>query len=155
MKLFKHALLVSILSVGIAMLSLPAQAQMPTPKPPQWQTIVVHLSSYTNDLHAAMMAMMFAEKLQQAGAKVILFLDMEGVRAGDKRQPQDLVWGMPSHNFAEMYRGFVNAGGKVVLCPMCAKAAGITGKDLREGAVIGTADGITNLLLMADKVIDY
>lgn len=160
MKLFKRALFVGLLSVSVAMLSLPTQAQPIVPtqwhKPPQLQTIVVHLSNFTGDLHAAMMAIKFAGTLQRAGAKVILFLDLEGVRAGDMRQPQNLSWGFQKGpTFAKLYRDFVKAKGQVVLSPHCAKAAGIIPKDLRPGAVVGTTDSITNFLLLADKVIDY
>jgi sulfur relay (sulfurtransferase) complex TusBCD TusD component (DsrE family) len=134
------------------MLSLPAQAAPPVKK----QTIVVHLSNFTSDLHAAMMAITIAKALQKKGAKVTLFLDVEGVRAGDLRQPHNLTWGNRKNpTFGEQYWAFVRAGGKVVLCPHCAEAIGMKKKDLRKGAKMGTEKEIMNLLLAADKVIDY
>jgi flagellar biosynthesis/type III secretory pathway ATPase len=57
------------------------------------QQIVVHLKHYTNDLHAALMALTIAELMQSKGAQVTLMLDLEGVRLADARQPLDLQWG--------------------------------------------------------------
>jgi sulfur relay (sulfurtransferase) complex TusBCD TusD component (DsrE family) len=43
----------------------------------------------------------------------------------------------------------------VLLCPHCAQAAGITAKDLRKGAVIGTDEAVAEAFVSASKVIDY
>jgi sulfur relay (sulfurtransferase) complex TusBCD TusD component (DsrE family) len=150
MKLFKHAFFITLLSLSVAMLSLPAQADAEKP-----QIIVVHLSNFTGDLHAALMAITFATTLQAKGAEVTLFLDMEAVRAGDYRQPQNLKWGVEGPSFSDKYQVFVKSGGEVILCPHCAAAVGISEKYLRNGAKLGTVEGITDLLFAADKVIDY
>ena len=63
----------------------------------QQQTIMVQLQHFTDNLHAASMALKLANGLQSKGAKVTLFLNLEAVRIADNRQPQD-NW-MESLNF--------------------------------------------------------
>ncbi|MDM8559570.1 DsrE family protein [Candidatus Parabeggiatoa sp. HSG14] len=150
MKLLKHVFFIILLSLSVATFSLTQAEEVDKP-----QIIVVHLSNFTGDLHAALMAIKFANTLQAKGAQVTLFLDMEAVRAADYRQPQNLKWGMVGSSFAEQYNVFVKTDGQVILCPHCAMAAGITEKYLRNGAKMGTVESITDLLFAADKVIDY
>ncbi|MGE0827531.1 MAG: DsrE family protein [Candidatus Binatia bacterium] len=108
--------------------------------------VVVHLTHYTDDLHAASMALKLANAMQQKGAQVTLMLDMEGVRLVSTHQPQDLRWGT-SDAIAGYYDAFVKGGGQVVVCPHCAKAAGLDDKSLRTGAKIVTEEALANALL--------
>ena len=117
--------------------------------------VVVHLGHYTDDLHAASMGMSIARLLQKKGAQVTVFLDREGVRLVDSRGPDDLRWGAKSESVREIFAGFVAAGGKALVCPHCAAAAGITADVLVTGATIGDEDSVAALLLAADRVIDY
>jgi predicted peroxiredoxin len=118
------------------------------------QQIIVHLSHYSDDLHATSMALKLGRILAEAGAEVTLFADLEGARLGDSRVPQGLLWGS-SEPVSALYDAFTSAGGNVVLCPHCAAAAGISEDDLREGARIATEKEIAALFLAADKVLDY
>lgn len=118
------------------------------------QKIVVHLSHATDDLHAASMALSIATALKKAGAEVSLFLDLEGVRLADSRLPDDLRWGR-GPTVAERFASFIEAGGSVVLCPHCARNAGLDASSLRKGAKIGTEASVPALFLAADKVLDY
>lgn len=117
------------------------------------QSVVVHISHYSDNLHAASMGLSLATNLL-GGAKVTLFLDLEGVRLADTRAPQGLRWG-DSAPIAELYDGFVKAGGSVVICAHCAHAAGLEAASLRPGARIGSDDEVRALFLAADKVIDF
>lgn len=120
------------------------------------QDIVVHLSNFTNDLHASFMAFKLGTALENQNANVTVFLDLEGVRVADKKQPQTLIWGPGgTSDFAAVYDAFIKAGGKVLVCPHCAKSAGVSESDLRDGAKLGTIQEISKLLLSADKVLDY
>lgn len=118
------------------------------------QEIVIHLSHYSDDLHAVGMALKIGRILADAGAEVTLFADLEGPRLGDRRVPQDLVWGS-GKPVNELLDAFVSAGGSIVLCPHCAKVAGIGKDDLRDGVRIGTEKEIAALFLAADKILDY
>lgn len=115
---------------------------------------VVHLSKFGNDLHAVSMALKLGIAMQQAGSSVTLFVDLEGVRLADQGQNLALRWGEGAP-IEELYDGFIAAGGKVLVCPHCAAAAGIDGESLRNGATMGTTESITKILSEAVKILDY
>ena len=121
------------------------------------QHVVVHLSKFTDNLHAAFMAFNLAEALQTHGATVTVLLDFEGVRIADRGNSLDLRWGSNQETFAEVYTKFVRGGGTVILCPHCADAAGVDRTALRDGAKVGVMEDhtIPKLLLEADKILDY
>jgi len=122
----------------------------------QGQKIVMHLNYGTDNLHAAFMALKLGTNLQQRGAQVMLVLTLEGVRIADKNQPLNLRWGSSPMTLAQLYEEFVAAGGKVMVCPVCAEAAGISADDLRSGAQLAQeGQDIPNLILAADKVVDF
>ncbi|NOT52975.1 MAG: DsrE family protein [Deltaproteobacteria bacterium] len=117
--------------------------------------IVVRLGHYTDDLHAAGMAVGFAKTMQERGQKVTLMLTLEGVRLADARTPQDLKWGH-GDEIGKVYEGFRKAGGEIIVCPHCAEAAGIDEKSLRPGAVFGKeGHDLVDVLIAADKVVDF
>lgn len=117
------------------------------------QNVLIHLSRVGEDAHPALMALTFAGKLQQRGARVSLMLDLEGVRMADKRR----TLGSPEMNgkIATAYAAFTKAGGAVLLCPHCAEYAGLTAAHLRPGARIATEDELATLVLSASKTLDY
>lgn len=122
------------------------------PRPPQG--VVVHLGQALNDLHTAHMALALANNLADHQAKVTLFLDREGVRLADKRVPtESLIWA--GETIEEQMTHFVEAGGAVLLCPGCSSNAGITEADVRPGATIATQDQVAEVIMAADKVVDY
>jgi len=140
-----------VLSVaGTWFATVPATAdEAPAPK-----QVIVHLSHYTDDLHAATMAIKLAGLMQHEGASVALFLDLEGVRMADGRQPQDFGWGH-GQKIAEQYRDFVAAGGKVLVCPHCAQSVGLDSAALRKGAHIVTPQELAKALASAQSILDY
>ena len=151
--IFSAALAVCPLAAGCASMVAPA-AYAQTPQVAQKQDIVVHLGSFTNDLHSAFMAFSLATNLQKHGASVTVFLDREGVRLADVRERGDLTWGDSGGTSAAMSE-FVQAGGKVVLCPNCATLAGIEAANVRPGARMATHEEVAAIFLAADKVIDF
>lgn len=116
------------------------------------QSVVIHLSKYSNDLHAVNMALKIGQLMAKEGADVTLFLDLEGVRLVDLKQPADLKWGN-GESVESLYNSFVDAGGNVLVCPHCAKAAGVV--DLRKGAMIANSESLAQRLVQADKILDY
>ncbi|WP_199246056.1 DsrE family protein [[Phormidium] sp. ETS-05] len=120
------------------------------------QNIIMHLTHSTDDLHAAFMALKLGTNLQKRGAQVTLVLTLEGVRIASINQPLDLRWGSGPMTLAQMYDDFVAAGGKVMVCPVCAEAAGITAASLRTGAQFAQENqDIPSLILAADKVVGF
>lgn len=146
----------SFLSMA-ALVSVPipqAAAAPAAAQPASKSRVVVHLSHFTDNLHAAVMAVQLAGMLQSKGAQVTLVLDVEGARLADPRQPMDLRWG-PNEELGKLLATFLGAGGKALVCPHCAQAVGIEAKGLRQGIRIGTHDEMTDTLLQADRIIDY
>ena len=119
------------------------------------QHVVVHLSHFTDDLHRCFMAFKLAGLMKKAGAEVTIFLDLEGVRVAERRQQLDMTWGSSSTTLTELYQRFTEAGGKVILCPHCAKSARIGDMGLKRYAQIGTENSLGTMLIEADKILDY
>ncbi len=119
------------------------------------QQIVVHLSHFTDDLHRCFMALKMANLMQEHGANVTIFLDLEGVRLAERRQLLNMTWGTDSPLLSEHYDNFINAGGKLVLCPHCAKSARIGDGALKRNAELATMPSLGRLLMEADKIMDY
>ncbi len=116
------------------------------------QAVLIHLSSYTDNLHSASMALKVGHMLSKNDVSVTLFLDLEGVRLVDKNQPQNLQWGS-GDSIEQLYLAYIKAGGGVLVCPHCAEAAGVI--DLRESAVIASPDSLLMAVKNADKILDY
>jgi predicted peroxiredoxin len=131
-----------------------AQTPVPGKAAEDRQKVVVHLTHYTDNLHAVNMALELASVLAKKGADVSVFLDLESVRLVDRRSPQDLNWGS-TVPISTLFQNARESGVRFIVCPHCAKAAGIEAKNLREGASLATPDELGQLLLNADKILDY
>jgi len=145
---FRIAIAFTTLS-ALGLLLSPASAQTRAK-----QKVVVHLTHYTDQLHAAKMAVHLAHMMQTLGAEVTLLLDVEGVRLASTKEPQNLIWGKGDPISVE-YDALVKADGQVLVCTHCAEYAGITERDLRPGAHIGKDGALAKTVLAADKVLDY
>jgi predicted peroxiredoxin len=135
--------------------ALPAQAQEKKTPSAQGQQVVVHLSHFTDDLHRCFMALKIAGMMQQGGAEVTLFLDLEGVRLAERRHDLQLTWGPDAPPLIDHYNAFTAAGGKILLCPHCAKSADIGDMGLKRHAEIATPQALSQMLIEADKIMDY
>lgn len=124
-------------------------------KPKPAQKIVVHLSHFTDDLHRCFMALKLATLMQKSGGEVTLFLDLEGVRLAERRQLLDMTWGSNPTKLGEHYENFTEAGGKVILCPHCAKSARIGDMALKRHSEIGNEEMMAKMFLEAEKILDY
>jgi len=144
-----HAMF-GVLAGGLLLGTAPALAQQPA----RAKQVVIHLTHYSDNLHAVSMALKLGTAMRKAGAEVTLMLDLEGVRLADTRQPQDLRWGGETPIGAH-YDAFVAAGGKAVVCPHCAQAIGLKENTLRAGARLGDESDLAQLVLDADTVLDY
>lgn len=157
---FKALLLSAALVVGgaagaLGVACVTGESLVPAAQAQQKQSIVVvNLKQGSNDLRAAVMAMELAVSLVEKGATVTIYANLEGVRLFDARQP-DLRCGANDTTVAELYKRFVAGGGQVIVCPLCAEAAGIGADNLREGATLATMDRVAEVMLAADQVIDY
>ncbi len=133
----------------------PCRVSLAAPAAEDSQKVVVHLSHFTDDLHAGFMAFKIANSLQKRGAEVTLFIDLEGARLAHSHNNLAMRWGESDMTLVQLFDQFVKAGGKVVVCPHCAHHVGVTDANLREGVTIGTEDQIAQAMLDAAKIIDY
>ena len=123
--------------------------------PEREQSIVVHLSHFTDDLHRTFMAFKTADMLVGEKVKVTLYLDLEAVRLAERRQDLEVTWGKSPTTLAEIYTRFTDKGGRVLLCSHCAHGARVEPMGVRAHALIATEDELRTMWLEADKVIDY
>lgn len=50
---------------------------------------------------------------------------------------------------------FVDAGGKIVMCPHCAASCGCQVGNLADGAKMAQQGELARVVLEADKILDY
>jgi len=135
--------LVVLLSVLVA---LPASAS--------GKKLFVNLTS--DDTNRAAMAVGMATKiLKKQKIPVTIFLNVEAVRLADKTIPQNKY--ANDKTVTEMLLGFMKAGGKVIMCPMCMKnVGGMEKSQMIPGIVMGGPD-VTFPALLADDttVLSY
>ncbi len=115
--------------------------------------VTLKLDHGTDDLHSVFMALKIGKMLAERKQDVTLFLNLEAVRLVDKNQPINLKWGNTDQTIATLYDSYIKAGGKVLVCPHCAKVAGV--EKMRKGAKIAKESEIAELFVNSDKVIDY
>ncbi len=101
--------------------------------------LFINLTS--DELNRAAMAISFATKTRQdMGKPVTIFLNVEGVRLAHKDAAQE-PYGMDSKTIHEMLQAFMDAGGTVLVCPMCMmNVAGMTADDLVPGTMVSSPD---------------
>jgi predicted peroxiredoxin len=87
--------------------------------------------------------------------KVTLFLNLSGVYLADGAEPLDNKYCNKDKSLEQLWNGFQAAGGQIMVCPGCAKTAGLAEANLREGAKMGDHESVGKLFLKANKVIDY
>ena len=94
----------------------------------------------SDDINKAAMAISFSTKIRtEKKIPVTIFLNVEGVRIADKNIPEHKH--STGKSLKEMLASFMNAGGKVIVCPMCMKnVGGLSKDDLIEGVVVGGSD---------------
>jgi predicted peroxiredoxin len=155
-KLFGFKKVLSVFVVSLSLLLIPVVSGAADSAKPI-QKVFLKLDHGTDDLHSVMMALKLAQGMTSKGAKVTVFLNLESVRIADKRQPLDLSWGKSGgHTVLELLESLISNGVDVLVCPMCAKNAGIETKDLRKGTRIASSmEEIAASILEADKTLNY
>jgi sulfur relay (sulfurtransferase) complex TusBCD TusD component (DsrE family) len=149
----RYPIRVVLIALTVALVALlTASTATRADRTPAERRAVVHLGSYAADLATAGSAMLMAVNLQSNAADVTLFLDRDGVRLADTRQPGLEYAGI---DVLELLDTFVAGGGRVVLCPPGAAHAGLGRDHLRPGTEIGSPPIIAELMLEADVVIDF
>ena len=84
-----------------------------------------------------------------------LLLYGDGARLADTRSAEEFQEAGDSLSFWNLFGTFVEAGGEVFVETSSADAIGLTAKDLRSGAKLGTAEDLAAVILKADKVLSF
>ncbi len=100
--------------------------------------LLVNCQHGSDDLEKASVAMIVAGAAAAMDGETVMFLTCESVRLATKGGMDGLqLEGYPA--LAELHEAYVENGGRLWVCPVCAAARGITGDDLTEGAEIAGA----------------
>lgn len=141
-----------ILLVAV-MISAPVLADKPNCNGRGGQNILVHLQ--TTDLPAAKIASKLSLLLQTKGCETVMFLSSNGVQVANENV-------FPSASeINQLLTNFIGEGGKIFLCPGCAKSANFSNNDGEYGALLSGAeiftseDQVTEMFVNADKIADF
>ncbi|MBA3743840.1 DsrE family protein [Sporichthya sp.] len=117
-------------------------------------SILVSLASSHDNTDRATVAMVVAGAAAASGQDTTVFLSADGAWLG-KTGEAEKIHEEGFAALADLITGYVEAGGKVIVCSPCANKRGITEEDLIKGAVI--AGGAAVIALMADgaQTISY
>ena len=108
---------------------------------------VVHLS--TDDPDAASMAMALASNLLKKTKKVVIFLDVHGVKVGVENPPAAL------QEANAQVPEFIDQAGRVIVCRHCLHKMGVKETDLLPGAEFSHPEKMSNIFTGGNTVIDY
>jgi len=89
----------------------------------------------TDDTWAAGMAAGQANKALEAGQDVVLFLNVRGVYLASTARQQDTF--AAGKTPQQLLQAAMDKGGRVIICPMCMKQAGMSMDDVIEGVERG------------------
>jgi len=110
------------------LVALPARAADP---------LFVNLTS--DDSHRAQMALMFSQKVLEAGHSVTVFLNVDAVKIAARKA------GRHKDNQA-LLSALVKGGATVLACPHCVEHAGMKPADLMDGVKLGTHELVQGAL---------
>ncbi len=141
-----HAL---VLALALAVTApLVAQAQQAEGEP----TVVINLTS--DDVWTGQMALGFAQNLQEAGANVVIFLNVRAVTLANGAVPQH-VEAMTGKTAHQMLTEIVEAGGRVFVCPGCTRQAGLDVADRIDGIEPGGPEFLAIVMAPATRIMSY
>lgn len=106
----------------------------------------------TDDTWTANMAISFAHNALRNGHQpATIFLNVRGVYLAD-RERLPATEGNSDLNIHQKLQAFMDDEGSVIVCPGCAREAGLTQEELLEGVVLGEAGGVLPLLFAPNTV---
>lgn len=132
-----------------------AQAQHPGASTKTSQHILIHMKEYIAGIHETYMGLELADRLQRDGAKVTVWLELQAVRLADDRVARGLNPKPGSRAFSEIYKSFIDHGGRILVCHHCAGLQDVDQEHLRKGAKFVGVDEVAHAITEADKIVDY
>ena len=117
-------------------------------------SILVSLASSHDNTDRATVGFVVAGAAAASGQEATVFLSADGAWLGKKGEP-DKIHEDGFAPLAELMAGFVEAGGKIIVCSPCAKKRGISEADLVPGAVIAGGAAVVALMVAGAQTISY
>lgn len=100
--------------------------------------VVINLTAGGEDGEAATIAFLVGTAAQAAGNEAVAFLTKEAVRLGQPGAAEGVrSEGRPP--LADLLRQFAEAGGELLLCPVCVKTRGLDEAQLEANARVAGA----------------
>jgi len=125
-----------------------AQAQDANAAP----TVVINLTS--DDVWTGQMALGFARKVQDAGAEVVVFLNVRAVTLANQNVPQH-VEAMSGKTAHEMLAEIISEGGRVFVCPGCTEQAGLDIANRIDGVEPGGPEFLAIVTAPGTRIMSY
>ncbi|MBK7720879.1 MAG: DsrE family protein [Austwickia sp.] len=117
-------------------------------------SILVSIASSHDNPDRATVAFVVAVAAAASNQETTVFLSADGAWLG-KRGEADKINEAGFAPLADLVAGFVEAGGRILVCTPCAKKRGITEDDLVDGAVIAGGAAVVALLAGGAQSISY
>ena len=108
------------------------QAAEPVPPDMQQPTLVISLTSGTEDLHAVVMGLHFGEHGLADGREVVVFFNVKAPPLA-RKELDDTVKCQEMPPVRTMITDLIKQGAQMVVCPMCAKITGVEADELAPG----------------------
>lgn len=117
-------------------------------------SILVSLASSHDNPDRATVGFVVASAAAASGQDTTVFLSADGAWLGKKGEAAKIH----EEGFAplaDLMAGFVEAGGKIIVCSPCAKKRGIDPDDLVDGSVIAGGAAVVALMAAGAQTISY
>jgi predicted peroxiredoxin len=125
---FWIVLAISVCLVGAYVTNAHDSDLLETQKP----TLVINLTSGTEDLHAVVMGLHFAEHGLADGREVVIFFNVKAPSLA-RKELADTVRFKEMPPVRALIADLLKQGAKMVVCPMCAEITGVEADQLAPG----------------------
>jgi predicted peroxiredoxin len=117
-------------------------------------SILVSLASSHDNPDRATVGFVVAGAAAASGQDTTVFLSADGAWLGKKGE-SDKIHEEGFAPLTDLMAGFVEAGGKIIVCSPCAKKRGIAQDDLVDGSVIAGGAAVVALMAAGAQTISY
>lgn len=117
-------------------------------------SILVSLASSHDNTDRATVCFVVAVAAAASGQDTTVFLSADGAWLGKKGEA-DKIHEDGFAPLTDLMAGFVESGGKIIVCSPCAKKRGIAQTDLVDGSVIAGGAAVVALMAAGAQTISY
>ena len=160
--------LAALFAFGTATNATAAPRKAATPAP---EKTVMHLTKAPNKQgmnevepgEAAILALQLGNLMQGSKGRTAIFLSLDGTIladpsvVGDGSMPAIYNPDYPSDENADpgLLQACLEAGGRVIVCPLCGMRRGLTSETILEGIEWGNPESISELFNKAEQIVSF